>query len=99
MIATRERRRCRSMPTHRVGLAMVGPPLELSDRAAAIRAVLRPAVRDRGPTSCQLTGRWRSGRCDPGPSWHQADVGFEKGVLPAICWVAGWAGRGPEGLG
>ena len=55
-IAICERRRCRSMPTQRLGLDMVGPPLELSGRAAVIRAVFNLAVRDGGPTSCRPDG-------------------------------------------
>ena len=69
MIAICERRRCRSMPTQRVGLVMVGPPLELSGRAAGIRAVSKLALRGGGPTSCHPAGvRGPDRRSPPGPS-------------------------------
>jgi hypothetical protein len=39
-----------SMPTHRVGLDVADPPLDLSGRAAVIRAVFNVSLRDGGPT-------------------------------------------------
>jgi hypothetical protein len=58
----------RSMPTHRVGLNTVGPPLELFGRAAVIRAVFNLAVRDRGPTTCRPARARRPDRGRRGPS-------------------------------
>jgi hypothetical protein len=60
-----ERRRCRSMPTQRLPLVMVGPPLELSGRAGAIRTVSNDAVRAGGPTSCRPAGARRPGLLGP----------------------------------
>ena len=48
---------------------MVGPPLELSGRAAVIRAVFNLAVRDGGPTSCHATDRARV-RAAAAPALH-----------------------------
>src|SRR5436305_8129461 len=64
MAVMNERRRCRSMPTQRVPLSTVGPPLELSGRAAEFRAVTRlhfgtedrPPARERTPRPPKPTG-------------------------------------------
>ena len=63
------RLRCRSMPTQRVALVTVGPPLRVvAGRAAQIRAVSTSAVRDRGPTTCRAGQRRPDRGSPPDPS-------------------------------
>jgi hypothetical protein len=92
-----ERRRCRSMPIQRVPFSTVGPPLELSGRAALIRAVSNLQFETEGrPPAAASFCPGRRGR----PPLHDIKRGGMNFLLSLVGLkgmggVVGWVDGGP----